>query len=229
MFLPHFPTDRVTVLSGPPPVLNAFHHELLIDALESGPKPVIFLDGAHCLNAYDLPEHNVLRGREPDAGVERVLLCRAMTPFQWSKMLTTELHDHLQLHEPNLVIAAHFDLQFNKDDLVDWEQEDYVGASVRYIRRLAHLHKVPIVLTLDFARWTKTHRPAASILERAGLPFRHVSWDPRGFSLADERGNPLVQPQGRLVTLDGWSMPIENEAELLAVADLSDTSPRASG
>jgi hypothetical protein len=204
MHLPHFPVDRVSVLNGHPAVLNSFHHDLVIEALEASPKPVILLDGAHCLNPYDFGERNFLRGHPGAHGADRVLTCRAMTPFQWAKMLMDQLHDALDAHAPSLVVVAHFNLQFNKDDLVDWEQEDYVAASLRYMRRMAHLHKVPIVLTLDLARWTRTHPAASQILLRAGLPMRSVSWDPRGFTLLDEKRQPLVEPQGRLVTLDAW-------------------------
>lgn len=213
MHLSHFPGDRVSVLNGHPAVLNSFHHELVIEALESSPKPVIFLDGAHCLNPYDFGERNFLRGHPGAHGADRVLTCRAMTPFQWAKMLMDQLHDALDGHAPSLVVAAHFDLQFNKDDLVDWEQEDYVAASLRYARRMAHLHKVPILLTLDLARWTRTHPAASQILLRAGLPRRTVKWDPRGFSLIDEKGQVLVQPSGRLMTLDAW-IPQAEEIEV---------------
>jgi hypothetical protein len=136
-----------------------------------------------------------------------------MTPFQWAKMLMDQLHDTLQAYAPSLVVAGYFDLQFNKDDLVDWEQEDYVAASLRYMRRMAHLHKVPILLTLDLARWTRTHPAASQILLSAGLPMRSVAWDPRGFSLLDDRGQALVQPTGRLTTLDAW-VPQTQEVEL---------------
>lgn len=204
MFVEHFPAGRVAVLAGTPAVLDGFHHEIVIEALETGPRPVVFLDGAHCLNPYDFGEHNFQRGHAGDFGADRVLTCRAMTPFQWAKMLTDELHDTLQTHAPLLVVAAHFDLQFNKDDLVDWEQEDYVAASLRYMRRLAHHHRTPIILTLDLARWTRTHPAASQLLLRAGLPMRTVTWDPRGFTLTD-KGTILAEPQARLQTLDAWA------------------------
>jgi hypothetical protein len=204
VYLPHFPAGRISVLAGSSRVLNSFHHDLVIEALQSSPRPVVFLDGAHCLNVYDFAERNFQRGNPGDFGADRSLLCRAMTPFQWAKMLTTEMHDNLSLHEPSLVVAAHFDLQFNKDDLVDWEQLDYVGSCLRYLRRLAHLHKIPIVLTLDLARWTRTHPAVADLLVQASLPRREVVWDPRGFSLLDEQQRPLVLAHDRLSTLDAW-------------------------
>jgi hypothetical protein len=213
MHLPHFPADRVSVLNGNPAVLNSFHHDLIIEALASNPRPVVFLDGAHCLNPYDFGERNFQRGNPGAHGADRVLTCRAMTPFQWAKMLMDQLHDTLQAHGPSLVVAAHFDLQFNKDDLVDWEQEDYVAASLRYMRRMAHLHKVPIILTLDLAHWTRTHSAPSQILLHTGLPRRSVTWDPRGFTLLDEQGRTLVQPSGRLTTLDAWA-PQAEEVEL---------------
>ena len=212
MFVEHFPQDRVAVLAGTPGVLEGFHHEIVIEALESSPRPVVFLDGAHCLNPYDFGERNFLRGHPGDFGADRLLTCRAMTPFQWAKMLTDELHDTLQAHAPSLVVAAHFDLQFNKDDLVDWEQEDYVAASLRHMRRLAHHHRTPILLTLDLARWTRTHPAASQLLLRADLPLRTVTVDPRGFTMRDDKGNIIVEPQAQLRTLDAW-MPVELEAE----------------
>lgn len=204
MYLEHFEAGRVTILQGGSRVLNSFHHDLVIEALQASPKSLLFLDGAHCLNVYDFAERNFQRGNPGDFGASRGLLCRAMTPFQWAKMLTTELHDNLTMHEPSLVVAAHWDLQFNKDDLVDWEQEDYIGSCIRYMRRLAHLHKIPIIITLDLAKWTRTHPAAADVLMRAALPRREVVWDPRGFSLLDEERAPLVLAQGQLGTLDQW-------------------------
>lgn len=130
--LEHFQRDRVTVLQGQPRVLDAVHYDLVIEALERSAKPVVFLDGAHSFNAFDFGERNFQRGNAGDFGADRVLTCRAMTPFQWAKMLTTELHDHLSQHEPGLVVAAHYDVQFNKDDLVDWEQLDYVATCTAF-------------------------------------------------------------------------------------------------
>lgn len=204
LMLEHFSRDRVTVLQGHPQVLNACHYHLVIEALERSAKPVVFLDGGHCFNGFDFGERNFQRGNAGDYGADRVLTCRAMTPFQWAKMLTTELHDHLRQYEPSLVVAAHYDVQFNKDDLVDWEQLDYVASCTRFLRRLAHHHQTPIILTLDLARWTRTHPSAAQLL--AGLPRRHVTWDARGGTLHDEAGRILLQPDARH-TLDAWLNP----------------------
>ena len=215
MYLEHLAANRVTVLTGQSRVLNGFHHDLVIEALQSSPRPVMFLDGAHCMNVYDFAERNFQRGNAGDFGANRALVCRAMTPFQWAKMLTTELHDNLSLHEPALVVAAHFELQFNKDDLVDWEELDYVASCLRHMRRLAHLHNVPIVVTLDLARWSRTHPSVAALL--GDLPRREVVWDPRGFSLLDEERRPLVVAQGHLGTLDAWlEEDLELEDELYA-------------
>jgi hypothetical protein len=214
VFLEHVPPDRVTILTGQSGVLNSFHHDLVIEALHASPRPVLVLDGAHCLNVYDFAERNFQRGNHGDYGANRALVCRAMTPFQWAKMLTTELHDNLASHEPGLVLATHFDLQFNKDDIVDWEQLDYVSSCLRYMRRLAHHHKTPILLTLDLARWSRTHPAVAALL--ADLPRRELVWDPRGFSLLDEQHRPLVVAQGNLGTLDAWADAEELEDELYA-------------
>lgn len=197
-------------------MLYGFHYDLAIDALQRDrQRPVLFLDGAHVLNGYDFAEYNILHGLEAEDGIHRVLTCRVMTPFQWGKALTMDLHDQLDHHQPSLVVASGFNVQFDKDDLVDWEQEDYVRSTLAMMRRLARIHKVPLVLTLDLARWSRTHPTAARLVLESGIDILRVDWQ-RGWGLTSANGAQLVEQQASRGTLDAWlpnpAPPLEIEA-----------------
>ena len=204
MFLEHLRSGRVAAISGNSRALWSFHHDLIIEALKADAhKPIIFLDGAHVLNGYDIGEANILRGREAEEGVDRILTCRAMTPFQWGKMLTSDLHDQLDHYRPSLVVAAGFNVQFDKDDLVDWEQENYVKSSLAMMRRLARIHQVPLVLTLDLSRWSRTHPTAARLLIESGIDALRLERT-NGWVLSTRAGIRLLEPPCAEGTLDHY-------------------------
>lgn len=210
MHLEHFPAGRVSVLAGRAGDLNGFHHLLLVEAAHASSKTILFLDGAHVLNPYDYAEASLRRGQAADFAAERILTQRAMTPFQWHKMLTRGLEAKLRSIEAGLVVAAHFNVQYDKDDLADWEQEQLVPYALRYLRRLAKEHHVPVLVSLDLARWTRTHHALASALRRFGFPTRHVEAGPHGWVLRDAEGEVLARPAALHPTLDHFApRPVE--------------------
>lgn len=189
---------------------------MLVEAAAATPKAILFLDGAHVLNPYDYAEASLLQGMLADFAAERILTQRAMTPFQWHKMLTRGLEAKLRSLDAGLVVAAHFDVQYNKDDLADWEQEDCVPYALRYLRRLAKQHAVPIVVSLDLARWSRTHPGLAAAMQRFGFLARHVEAGPHGWLLRDASGDTLVEPPRLMPTLEDF-VPVPTRLEPLMV------------
>lgn len=43
------------------------------------------------------------------------------------------------------------------EELRDWEQEDYVRFTLDHLASLSKEHQVPIALTVDMAKWWRTH------------------------------------------------------------------------
>lgn len=148
---------RLIMAHGPRSLMRAFHQEVAHFAVHNRPGSVLWCDGEHGMNPYDLAELNLARGFDADWGADRVLIKRCMTPFQWDTVLTKHLDEKLHGTDASLVLVAPYDSLFSTDELKDWEQEDYVEFSIKYLRDLARRHKVPILLSVDMARWWRTH------------------------------------------------------------------------
>lgn len=205
MFLPHLAAGRLSVVAAPTPALRPLHHALVHEALVADPGPVFFLDGASTFSVVQFTEYLLRLGAGFELAQDRVHTHRALTPFNWVDMLTDRLEDGLRLHGPSLVVAGFFNTQFEKeDDLRDWEQERYVEETLQLVRRLAERHRARIVLTLDLARWTRTHPILADILRRQVSVLLHAAVDPRGWSLYAARGEALFEPAPSRETLDAW-------------------------
>jgi hypothetical protein len=143
--------------------MRAFHQELAHYVVHHHEGSVLWCDGEHGMNPYDFAELNLERGFDADFGADRVLVKRCMTPFQWDTVLTKHLDEKLVGTEASMVLVAPYDALFSTDELKDWEQEDYVAFSLKHLRGLAQRHKVPIVLSVDMARWWRT-RPVLAQL-----------------------------------------------------------------
>lgn len=128
---------------------------------------VLWCDGSHNFNPYDLAELNLIQGHEADDGAERVLVKRCMTPFQWDTVLTKHLGEKLDEVDASLALAIPFDRLFSTDELKDWEQVDYVTYALEHLEGLAHEHQVPLVLCADLDRWQRTHAPLARLTDAA--------------------------------------------------------------
>ncbi|HEX9816050.1 MAG TPA: hypothetical protein VGB18_03630 [Candidatus Thermoplasmatota archaeon] len=137
--------------------MRGFHQELAHFVVHHRSGTVLWCDGEHGMNPYDFAELNLERGYDADFGSDRVLVKRCMTPFQWDTVLTKQLDQKLMGSDTSLVLVAPYDQLFSTDELKDWEQEDYVAFSLKHLKSLAQRHKVPIVLSVDMARWWKTH------------------------------------------------------------------------
>lgn len=148
---------RLTLLSGTRRDLRAFAQELAHHAIHTHSGTVLWCDGDHGFNPYDFAELNLTRGHVADHGADRVLVKRCMTPFQWDSVLTQHLDQKLVEVDAALVLAAPFDRLFSTDELSDWEQVDYVSFALEHLKALAARFQVPILLTVDMARWWHTH------------------------------------------------------------------------
>lgn len=205
MFLPHLAPGRLTAVAAPHPALRSLHHALLHEALQAEPAPVYFLDGASTLSCVGMAEHLLRHGASIELANDRLHTHRALTPFNWVEMLTDTLDAGLQADRPSLTIAGFFNAQFEKDsDLADWEQERYVQETLQLMQHIAARHRARIVLTLDLARWTRTHPILAQILRRGVATLLHAAADPRGWSLHAASGQALMEPPRTRQTLDAW-------------------------
>src|ERR1041385_2530893 len=148
---------RLILVNAPRALLRAFHQELAHWTVHNLPGAVLWCDGEHGMNPYDFAELNLERGFDADWGADRVLIKRVMTPFQWDTVLTKHVDEKLMGTETSMVLAAPYDMQFSTDELKDWEQEDYVAYSLQHLKGLARRHAVPIILSVDMARWWRTH------------------------------------------------------------------------
>lgn len=196
--------------------MRAFHQELAHFALHHRPDAVLWCDGDHGFDPYAFAELNLTRGFDADHGADRLLIKRCMTPFQWDTVLTRHLDHKLLNTKASLVLAAPYDALFSTDELKDWEQEDYVAYSLKHLRDLAHQHEVPILLSVDMAKWWRSH----PILARQTYEAAEARWSVQrvgdAWKAVDEAGTEVLGPRAlRQATI--WDsapkprpMPVQN-------------------
>lgn len=219
---------KLIMLDGTRPHLRRAMQELAYFAAHARDGAVLWLDGEHGFNPYDLAELNMARGFPGEWGADRVLIKRCMTPFQWDTVLTKHLEAKLCAEDASLVIVSPYDALFSTDELKDWEKQDYVAFSARHLKWLAGEHGVPIVLSVDMARWW-TAFPALAraaygacgarwTVEPSGAGWTAVEW-----GSARRAGSPGVARQPSLRDFDGparWRRPQVPAVEPAADAQL---------
>lgn len=216
------PPGRLALLNGERRLLRAFHHELAYDAVHEERGAVLWADGEHGFNPYDFAELNLVRGHEAEAGADRVLIKRCMTPFQWDAVLTKHLDRKLHEVEASLVLAAPYDSLFSSDETQDWEQEDYVAFSLDHLAGLAKRHGVPVLLSVDMAKWWRTHPTLAQKTYEAVHARWTIHRSAGRWRAAPEGAEVLVAPDPeRRLTLDAFVQ------EELVVPPLRPSSRRA--
>lgn len=199
---PLLPEGRLVLLSGDRGDLRGFHHELAHHAVHRRKGPFLWCDGEHGFNPYTFAELNLTRGFQADAEADRLLIKRCMTPFQWDTVLTQHLEKKLLEVGASAVLAAPYDALFSTDELKDWEQEDYVAYSLRYLKDLARARNVPILLSVDMARWWRTHPTLArqaleAVSERWNVGRKAGAW----WAARHGSNEILQQPVPQRVTL----------------------------
>lgn len=162
---------RLALVHGAQQDLVGFFQELTHFSVHRGPGAVLWCDGNHCFNPYDLAELNLTRGSPAGFGAKRVLVKRCMTPFQWDSVLHGHLEQKLVEAETALVVVNPFDQLWSHEEIQDWEQEDYMRFSVRHLQGVARRRKVPILLGVDLARLWRSH-PALAQIVRGGADVR---------------------------------------------------------
>jgi len=172
----------LTMTSGSRELMRSFHHDLAHYALHHRSGTVLWADGEHGFNPYDFAELNLRAGFDAEHGADRLLVKRCMTPFQWDTVLTKHIAEKLYATPSSLVLAAPFDGLYSTDELTDWEREDYLRFCLKHLKGLALRHKVPVVISVDMARWCKAH------------PL--IAWE--AFNACDARF--ALRPAG-----DGWT------------------------
>jgi len=208
------PKGRLVLLNGSRDELRAFHHELAHDTVHHEKGSVLWCDGEHGFNPYVYAELNLERGFEADWGADRVLIKRCMTPFQWDTVLTKHLEQKLLEGGASLVLAAPYDQLFSTDELQDWEQEDYVAFTLKHLDEAARRHNIPILLSVDMARWWRTHPTLArKTLEATSTRWtvRHVAQGWR--AVADGSGATIEYRIARRITLLDFLPETERESE----------------
>ncbi len=183
------------LLTGDRRSLRAFHHALLADATHATPDAVLVLDGAHCIDPHQVGFQHLMHGCSADHGAERTLIRRAMTPFQWDACLTEGLEQQLHAIQAGLVVAAPFDAQLLREETTDWEQEQYLDAHIAAAHRLARAHGVPMLWSLDLARFSRRAPLLATRITQAVPERRHVVVEGRGWRVTDQDGTVLVRPR----------------------------------
>ncbi len=160
----------LTLVQGDRRTVRVVAQEVTHAAIHTQPRGrVLWCDGDHGFNPYDYAELNLVRGHEADAGADRVLIKRCMTPFQWDSVLTQHLKARLEEEQqarqaaiaageedpPGIaaVIIAPFNSLFATDELEDWEQDGYVRFALTHLRALARRHRIPILIGCDIGRW----------------------------------------------------------------------------
>lgn len=171
MWSPLLAPSELRLLSGPRSYTRGFFQELAHFAVHGRTGSVLWCDGDHGFNPYDLAELNLERGFDADHGAERVLIKRCMTPFQWETVLNRHLDEKLVASETAVVLVSPFESQFSTDELKDWEQEDYVRHTLAHLRSLARRFRVPILLGVDMPKWWKNH-PVLAQLAFEGVDSR---------------------------------------------------------
>jgi hypothetical protein len=162
-----FLEPQLRLLTGPPKDLLWFAQELTHHSIHTRPDTVLWCDGAHAFNPYQMAEKNLEEGHQADFGADRVLIKRCMTAFQWDTVLTKHLDEKLQHTPTGMVQLYPFERLFIHPELQDWEQEDYVRFAVKHLKSLVRRHKVPINLFVDMKRWWQTHPILAEMTHTA--------------------------------------------------------------
>lgn len=216
MWTPLLEPGRLILANGPRAMMRAFHQELAHFVVHHRPGAVLWCDGEHGMNPYDFAELNLERGFDADWGADRVLVKRCMTPFQWDTVLTKHLDQKLLSAEASLVLAAPYDALFSTDELKDWEQEDYVAFSLQHLRGLAQRHRVPVVLSVDMARWWRTH-PVLARLAFEGVDAR---WTIRVLAdgwqaVQDRTGATCHSPPRRQLTLQDYAAAVHAKGQTI--------------
>lgn len=202
MWSPLLEPGRLILVHGQRGMMRAFHQELAHYAVHHEAGSVLWCDGEHGFNPYDFADLNLERGFDAEHGAERVLVKRCMTPFQWDTVLTKHLEQKLHSVEASLVLVTPYDALFSTDELKDWEQEDYVAYSLAHLRNLARRHSVPLVLSVDMARWWRSH-PILAKLTLDGVDERwSVARSGDGWRAIHDRDGRVIEPQAvRQVTI----------------------------
>ncbi len=199
--------------------LTGFCQELAHEALQQGEGHVLWCDGDHGFDPYHMAELNMERGHAADEGAQRLLIKRCMTAFQWDTVLTKHLAEKLEDTPTDLVVIAPFDRLFVHDELRDWEQEDYVRFALPYLRRLAKKHDVPMVLSVDMARWWQSHPVLAQMTYEAVQSRWRI--DSPGRWRAQEAGGEIIDPHLRAqVTLHDWEVSPRPQARKQVLPNL---------
>lgn len=203
---------RLGLLSGRRRDLRDFHQELAHHALRTHPGTVLWCDGDHGFDPYDLAELNLTRGLQADDGAERVLVKRCISAFQWDTVLTKHLPEKLEETDASLVLAAPYDRLFVHEELRDWEQEDYVRYSLGFLRDLARRRGVPILLSVDMERWWRTHPVLAQMTyEAVDARWGIARPDGRWHAREDTTGavvDPYLRRQVTLLDFVEESVPV---------------------
>ncbi len=183
------------LLSGNARGLRAFHHALLADAVHATDKAVLVLDGAHCINPHEIGFAHLQHGHAADYAADRVLIRRAMTPFQWDACMSEDLDAQFHALDVGLVLAAPIDAQILRDEITDWEQEAYLAAHLAWAKRLAARHAVPILWSIDMQRFSR-RAPLLAVQLRDGIPTtRHIEVEGRGWRVTNQDGEVLMRPR----------------------------------
>lgn len=172
--------------------LRGFGQELAHFAVHHEPdKTVLWCDGDHGFDPYDFAETNLQRGLAADDGADRVLVKRCMTAFNWELAIDQHLPEKLETTDVSLVVLAPYDALYTHEELADWEQEDYVRASLRHLRRVAKRHRVPILALVDLHRLWRTHPTLAQAMVETAQAHWAVD-RPDGRWRAVEQGTGVV-------------------------------------
>jgi hypothetical protein len=197
--------------------MRGFHQELAHYAVHTHEGSVLWCDGEHGMNPYDFAELNLERGFDADFGADRVLVKRCMTPFQWDTVLTKHVQEKLLVTPTAMVLASPYDAQFSTDELKDWEKEDYVAFSLQHLKMLAQQHHVPIVLSVDMAKWWRSF-PALAQMTYAGVDARwSVQRSGEGWrAVRDREGTTIEALSTRQHTIWDYVVP-EQKPEVPAI------------
>jgi hypothetical protein len=190
----------LALLTGNRPDLRAFHVALAHEMVHTRSGVVLWCDGDHGFDPYHFAEANLTNGLEADLGAERLLIKRCMTPFQWHTVLTRHLDSKLVEVEASLVLVAPYDRLHSTDELADWEQEDHVRHTLIHLRSLTRRLKIPIVLSVDMARWWRTHPILAGLTAQA-VDTRWTVTRPNGRFRVEGEGQAIDPLLRRQVTL----------------------------
>ncbi len=210
-------SSKVALLSGSGRDLRGFFQTLTHFAVHTRAGSVLWCDGDHGFDPYEMAELNLTSGFAADDGADRVLIKRCMTPFQWDSVLTRHLPEKIGQTETALVIATPFDRLWSHEEIQDWEQEDYTRFSLASLQATAKRENVPILLGVDMERWWKTH-PTLARITQEGVDVRwRIEWMQGRWRAVREDGEIVDPMLRRSVTLLDYLPEEEKVAEATAV------------